>query len=167
MKDEFILTLLDKFDSSSAVTLHIKEGETELLLKKEGAYKAEVQVTETPSFYANQPSFSQVAQSQSSALAAPENTVAPQTQNQQSVSSTSDIVKSPLVGTFYRSPSPDSPSYVEVGTKVKKGQPICILEAMKMMNTLEAEFDCVIEKILVDNGDLVEFDQHIFQVTKV
>lgn len=167
MKDEFILTLLDKFNSSSAVTLHIKEGETELLLKKEGAYKADVQVTGTAPYYANQPFFPQVPQMQSSAPAAPENPVLPQTQNQQSVSSTSDIVKSPLVGTFYRSPSPDSPSYVEVGTKVKKGQPLCILEAMKMMNTLEAEYDCVIEKILVNNGDLVEFDQNIFQVKKV
>ena len=75
-------------------------------------------------------------------------------------------VKSPLIGTFYRSPSPDAPSYVEVGTVVKKGQPLCILEAMKMMNTLEAEFDGVVEEILVQNGDLVEFDQPIFIIKK-
>ena len=73
-------------------------------------------------------------------------------------------IKSPIVGTFYRSPSPDAPPYVDVGKTVKKGQPLCILEAMKMMNTLEAEFDCVVEKVLVSNGDLVEFDQPLFMV---
>jgi acetyl-CoA carboxylase biotin carboxyl carrier protein len=76
-------------------------------------------------------------------------------------------IKSPIVGTFYRAPSPDAPSYVEVGSSVKKGQPLCILEAMKLMNTLEAEYDGVIEEILVQNGDLVEFDQPIFKIRKV
>ena len=57
--------------------------------------------------------------------------------------------------------------YCEVGKSIKKGQPLCILEAMKMMNTLEAEYDCVIEEILVANGELVEFDQPIFKVKKV
>jgi acetyl-CoA carboxylase biotin carboxyl carrier protein len=58
-------------------------------------------------------------------------------------------------------------NYVEVGSSVKKGQPLCILEAMKLMNTLEAECDGVIEEILVQNGDLVEFDQPIFKIRKV
>ena len=74
------------------------------------------------------------------------------------------FIKSPIVGTFYRSPSPDSPPYVEKGTAVKKGQPLCVLEAMKMMNTLECEYDGVIEDILASNGDLVEFDQNIFAI---
>ena len=68
--------------------------------------------------------------------------------------------------TFYRAPSPDAPVYVEEGKSVKKGDPLCILEAMKMMNTLESEFDCTVEKILVQNGDLVEFDQPLFLVRK-
>ena len=74
------------------------------------------------------------------------------------------FIKSPIVGTFYRSPSPDSPPYVEKGAAVKKGQPLCVLEAMKMMNTLECEYDGVIEDILASNGDLVEFDQIIFAI---
>ncbi len=74
------------------------------------------------------------------------------------------FIKSPIVGTFYRSPSPDSPPYVEKGAAVKKGQPLCVLEAMKMMNTLECEYDGVIEDILASNGDLVEFDQNIFAI---
>lgn len=74
------------------------------------------------------------------------------------------FIKSPIVGTFYRSPSPDSPPYVEKGTAVKKGQPLCVLEAMKMMNTLECEYNGVIEDIFASNGDLVEFDQNIFAI---
>lgn len=77
-----------------------------------------------------------------------------------------EVIKSPIVGTFYRAASPDAPPFVEVGTKVKKGQKICILEAMKMMNALEAEFDCVIQKILITNGELAEFDQPLFEVSK-
>ena len=77
------------------------------------------------------------------------------------------FIKSPIVGTFYRSPSPDSPPYVEKGAAVKKGQPLCVLEAMKMMNTLESEFDGVIEDIAVSNGDLVEFDQVLFTLRTV
>ena len=73
-------------------------------------------------------------------------------------------VKSPIVGSFYRSPSPDAPAYVEKGSKVSKGQPLCILEAMKMMNTLECEYDGTVEEILAANGDLVEFDQPLFTI---
>jgi biotin carboxyl carrier protein len=89
--------------------------------------------------------------------------VSSNSQNEESA----NVIKSPIVGTFYRAPSPDAPVYCEVGKTIKKGQPLCILEAMKMMNTLEAEYDCVIEEILVANGELVEFDQPIFKVKKV
>lgn len=78
-----------------------------------------------------------------------------------------EIIKSPIVGTFYRAASPDAPPFAEVGKKIGKNQKLCIIEAMKMMNALESEFDCIIEKILVNNGDLVEFDQPLFEVRKV
>ncbi|MDT8878499.1 acetyl-CoA carboxylase biotin carboxyl carrier protein [Halomonas saccharevitans] len=68
-------------------------------------------------------------------------------------------VNSPMVGTFYRSPAPGSKSFVEVGQSVKKGETICIVEAMKMMNQIEADRDGVIEAILVEDGEPVEFDQ--------
>jgi acetyl-CoA carboxylase biotin carboxyl carrier protein len=68
-------------------------------------------------------------------------------------------VKSPMVGTFYRSPSPDSPAFIEVGSNVKQGDPICIIEAMKMMNQIEADSSGQVIAILVDEGDPVEFDQ--------
>ncbi len=68
-------------------------------------------------------------------------------------------VKSPMVGTFYRSPAPNAPAYAEVGKSVKVGDPICIVEAMKMMNQIEADKSGVIEAILVEDGEPVEFDQ--------
>ncbi|WP_104201830.1 acetyl-CoA carboxylase biotin carboxyl carrier protein [Billgrantia saliphila] len=66
---------------------------------------------------------------------------------------------SPMVGTFYRSPAPGSKAFVEVGQSVKKGETVCIVEAMKMMNQIEADRDGVIEAILVEDGEPVEFDQ--------
>ena len=78
-----------------------------------------------------------------------------------------ELITSPMVGTFYQAPSPDSPPYVKVGDKVKKGQTLCIIEAMKIMNELEAEFDCEILEILVEDGQPVEFDTPLFKVKKL
>jgi len=69
-----------------------------------------------------------------------------------------------MVGTFYRSPSPSSAAYVEVGTHVKTGDPVCIVEAMKMMNQIEADQDGVVEAILVEDGEPIEFDQPLIRI---
>jgi acetyl-CoA carboxylase biotin carboxyl carrier protein len=74
------------------------------------------------------------------------------------------VVTSPMVGTFYRSPSPSSPAFVEVGQHVKVGDVICIVEAMKMMNQIEADKAGTIEAILVENGQPVEFDQPLVTI---
>jgi len=74
------------------------------------------------------------------------------------------VVKSPMVGTFYRSPSPESPAFAEVGQSVKVGDVLCIVEAMKMMNQIEADKAGVIKAILVDDGAPVEFDQPMFTI---
>lgn len=74
------------------------------------------------------------------------------------------IVKSPMVGTFYRAPSPGSPSFVEVGQHVKAGDVICIVEAMKMMNQIEADKSGVVEAILAENAQPVEFDQPLITI---
>ncbi len=74
------------------------------------------------------------------------------------------VVKSPMVGTFYGSPSPSSPAFIEIGQHVKVGDVICIVEAMKMMNQIEADKAGVIEAILVDNGEPVEFDQPLITI---
>jgi acetyl-CoA carboxylase biotin carboxyl carrier protein len=72
-------------------------------------------------------------------------------------------IKSPLVGTFYKSPSPDAPAYVKVGDTVKPDTTLCILEAMKVMNEVKAEVSGVITEILCENGQPVEYDQPLFR----
>ena len=77
---------------------------------------------------------------------------------------TGNTVKSPLVGTFYSASAPDAAPYVQVGDTVKKGQVLGIVEAMKLMNEIESEYDGTVKAILVKNGDLVEFDQPMFVI---
>jgi acetyl-CoA carboxylase biotin carboxyl carrier protein len=72
------------------------------------------------------------------------------------------VVKAPMVGTFYRSPSPDAKPFVEVGQTVKEGQTICIIEAMKLMNEIEADASGVVKAVLVENGQPVEYGQPLF-----
>jgi acetyl-CoA carboxylase biotin carboxyl carrier protein len=76
-------------------------------------------------------------------------------------------VTSPIVGTFYRSPSPEAPSFVEAGMRVKKGQVICIIEAMKLMNEIESEVEGVIVRALVENGQPVEYGEPLFLIEPV
>lgn len=78
-----------------------------------------------------------------------------------------DFITSPFVGTFYRSPRPDAPSFVEVGARVEPGAPVCLVEAMKLFNEIEAEFACVIEEVLVENAQAVEFGTKLFRVRKL
>ena len=80
---------------------------------------------------------------------------------------TGDMILSPMVGTFYAAPSPDSAPFVKVGDRVKKGQVIAVLEAMKIMNELEAEFDCEIVSVLVSDAQAVEYDMPLFAVKKL
>ena len=76
------------------------------------------------------------------------------------------FVSSPFVGTFYSAPSPEAPSFVEVGQSVRKGQVVCIVEAMKLMNEIEAEIDGQVAEILVKNGEHVEYGQHLIRLSK-
>lgn len=77
------------------------------------------------------------------------------------------FITSPIVGTFYSAAAPDVPAYVRVGDQVKAGQTVCILEAMKLMNEIECEFDCEIEAVLVSNEQKVEYGQPLFRVRKL
>ena len=76
------------------------------------------------------------------------------------------FIKSPMVGTFYTAPSPDQPAYISVGKKVKEGDVLCIVEAMKLMNEIKAEVSGTVTEILVKNGQPVEFDQPLFKIQK-
>lgn len=77
------------------------------------------------------------------------------------------LITSPIVGTFYAAPAPDAPAFVKVGDRVKNGQTVCILEAMKLMNEIQSEFDCEIEAVLVSNEQKVEYGQPLFRVKKL
>lgn len=74
------------------------------------------------------------------------------------------IVTSPMVGTFYAKPSPDAKDFVEIGTKVKKGETLCIIEAMKLMNEIESEFDGEIAEVLLKDGEAVEYGKPLFRI---
>ena len=75
-------------------------------------------------------------------------------------------IKAPMIGTFYQSPEPDAESYVKVGDPISEGDTLCIIEAMKMMNKIESDISGIVERVLVQNGDPVEFDQVLFLVSK-
>jgi len=81
--------------------------------------------------------------------------------------SSDSFITSPFVGTFYRSSGQDTPSFVDVGSTVQRGQTLCIVEAMKLFNELEAEFPCVIEAVLLDNAQPVEYGAKLFRVRKL
>ena len=104
-------------------------------------------------------------------MSMPQTIAAPQAEPQQAADEASEAlapaghqVKSPMVGTFYRSPSPDAAAFIEVGSEVKKGDTICIVEAMKMMNQIEADASGKVLAILVHDGDAVEFDQPLIVI---
>ena len=101
---------------------------------------------------------------------APQKTAAQEKQEETTAESVSDTnkveIKSPIVGTFYRAPAPDADAFVEVGDSFSTGDTLCIVEAMKVMNEIEAEFSGKIVKILVENSEPVEYDQPLFEVEK-
>lgn len=86
------------------------------------------------------------------------------TDDSEKVNEKSNIVKSPMVGTFYLKPSPTSNAYVEVGKEVKKGDTLCIIEAMKLMNEIESDYNGKIEKILIEDGQPVEYGTPLFEI---
>lgn len=171
MTDSFILDIMEKFNSSSIVDLDISRDGSRIALKKADACVACGPVVAATCV--EQPAKS--AAETVAPVAAASVKEEKQSENAGNKSETSapaskttgtEILKSPIVGTFYRSPSPDSPAYAEVGKSISKGEPLCILEAMKMMNTMNADFDLEIVEILVQNGELVEYDQPLFSVRK-
>ncbi len=151
MNLEEIKELIRVFGRSKLGKLKVKDGEFEVAMQREGS---DVVVTSAP---ATAP-----------VAAAPVAEVATQTATTPAVEEISgEFITSPMVGTFYASPSPDSPAFVKAGDSVRKGQTLCILEAMKIMNELEAEFDCKILEVLVQDGQPIEYDTPLFKIEKL
>ena len=141
--------LIELLEESNINELEITEGEESVRISRG-----------TP---AAAPSYA-VAPAPAPAPAAPQPAAAPAQPETPSAASTGHSVNSPMVGSFYRSPAPGSPAFVEVGSSVKKGDVICIIEAMKMMNQIEADKSGTIGAILVDDGEPVEFDQPLVTI---
>jgi acetyl-CoA carboxylase biotin carboxyl carrier protein len=151
MDTKEIIDLFEKFENSSLSEISIKKGDVEVKMKKGGAETPAAAYVEHRAASAAQPAAAHPLQTQDSPA---------------QKSNGHETITSPMVGTFFRAPAPDAPPFVDAGAKVKKGQTLCILEAMKLMNELEVEFDCEIVKILVENGKMVEFGTPLFEVKK-
>lgn len=149
-----IKELIRVFDKSELNKLKVKEGEFEISMQRGFESAVTTVTTSAP--------MAQIAPVAAAPVAAASVVV-----DATPAAKSGDVINSPMVGTYYSSPSPESPSFVEVGSTVKKGQTLCILEAMKIMNEVEAEFDCKIVEILVKDGSPVEYDMPIFVVEKL
>jgi acetyl-CoA carboxylase biotin carboxyl carrier protein len=148
--------LIELLEESNIDEIEIKEGEESVRISRNSAGK----YAPPPYPYAPPP----VVPAPAPAAAAPPAPVPEATTESTVGEPTGHVVKSPMVGTFFRAPSPSSPSFVELGQHVKVGDVICIVEAMKMMNQIEADKAGVVEAILVENGQPVEFDQPLVTI---
>ena len=144
-------TLIDLVSESGISELEVNEGEDRVRIVNAGSPTPAGQVV-----YTN-PAPAQAIQA-APAASAP----APATAVEAPVAETGFVTKSPMVGTFYRAPNPESPNFVNIGDTVKVGQTLCIIEAMKLLNEIESEKAGVIKEILCENGQGVEFDQPLF-----
>jgi acetyl-CoA carboxylase biotin carboxyl carrier protein len=135
--------LIELLESSDIAEIEIKEGEEAVRISRGST------ATTAPVAYAPAP-VAPVAAPIEAEAAAP--------------AAKGKVIPSPMVGTFYRAPSPSSPPFVEIGKHVKVGDPVCIVEAMKMMNQIEADHAGVVEAILIEDGEPVEFDQPLITI---
>ena len=146
-------TLIDLVSESGISELEVNEGEDRVRIVNSGSPVAAGQVV-----YANPAPVQAIA-------AAPVAVAAPQAPAAEAPAAEEGFVaRSPMVGTFYRAPNPESPNFVNVGDTVKVGQTLCIIEAMKLLNEIESEKAGVIKEILCENGQGVEFDQPLFVI---
>lgn len=143
-------TLIDLVAESGISELEMSEGEDKVRIVNHRIVNQEVQQVVIP---ATAPS---VAPALAPALAVAIEAAPAQ--------ATGHTIKSPMVGTFYRSANPEAPEFVKIGDTVKNGQTLCIIEAMKLLNEIESDKDGIVKEILVNNGQGVEFDQPLFVI---
>ena len=144
-------TLIDLVAESGIAELEVTEGEDKVRIVKHAAAPAAAPVPATTVVAAAQaPAPTPAALAIEAAAAA------------EAEAAAGHVVKSPMVGTFYRSPSPGAPAFIEQGAVVKAGDTLCIIEAMKLLNEIEADVGGTVKKILVENGQPVEYGQPLF-----
>ena len=145
---EKIEGLVKIIDNSSLTEFSIKDGETKITMSK---------LTHPPVIAAGVPAAPMAATPAQPAAA----------EEKAEAADEFELILAPIVGTFYSAAAPDVPAYVKVGDHVKAGQTVCILEAMKLMNEIQADYDCEIEAVLVSNEQKVEYGQPLFRVKKL
>lgn len=145
MDFEKIADLVKLIEGSSFVEFSYKEGEAKISMSKVGRAIATNVPTSIPT-------------------AVP--TTTPEDNEEEELADDSEFILSPIVGTFYSASSPETPAFVNVGDEVKAGQTVCIIEAMKLMNEIECEFDGIIEAILVSNEQKVEYGHPLFKIKR-
>ena len=148
MTREELLELMERFESGSIHRMEYSQGETRLVLEKAPPAPAAMPVP-------------------AAAMPAPAAVPAAPAAAEAPAEAAGSVIKAPLVGTFYAAASPEAEAFVKAGDKVKKNDTVCIIEAMKMMSEVPAPFDCVIEEVLVSNGDLIGYDQPLFRVREL
>lgn len=146
-------TLIDLVAESDIAELEVTEGESKVRIVKSSA-QPQGQMVMMPSNGMQQ--FSAQAPAPAAPAAAPAPVIPAEP--------TGQVIKSPMVGTFYRSSAPGAAAFVEVGTSIKEGDTLCIIEAMKLLNEIDAEVSGVVTKIMVENGQPVEFGQPLFVI---
>ena len=148
-------TLIDLVEASDISELELTEGEEKVKISRQNNMGASL----TPTNYVQQqirPPLNQQPQAQTDTLEDKIDTSPIENKN---------IITSPMVGTFYRSASPDSAPFIDIGSTVKKGETLCIIEAMKILNEIESDKEGTITKILIENGQPVEFGQPLFEIS--
>ncbi len=145
---EKIEGLVKIIENSSLTEFSIKDGETKITMSK---------LTHPPVIAAGVPAAPMAAAPAQPAAA----------EEKAEAADEFELILAPIVGTFYSAAAPDVPAYVKVGDHVKAGQTVCILEAMKLMNEIQADYDCEIEAVLVSNEQKVEYGQPLFRVKKL
>jgi acetyl-CoA carboxylase biotin carboxyl carrier protein len=159
MKPNEIQQLIEMVDRSNISELEVSRWGKKVCIRKNSGNNVHRNSNQENYIITQAPAVAPPPQIQVSAPVVEKSVAAP-------VKNTDDIF-SPMVGTFYRAPSPDAKPYVEIGDVVAQGQVLCIIEAMKLMNQIEAEFPCRIMEILVANAQPVEYNQPLFRVEKI
>jgi acetyl-CoA carboxylase biotin carboxyl carrier protein len=157
MEYKQIQELIKTINKSNISELSIEEGDFKITIRQDHA--EQTQFVSVPQQYqampAPQPAYAPPAPAAAPQAAAPAAAPAP-------AATTGITIKSPMIGTFYRSPSPDKPVFVNVGDEVKAGQVLCIIEAMKLFNEIESEVSGRLVKVVADDSSPVEYDQPLF-----
>ena len=148
-------TLIDLVEASDISELELTEGEEKVKISRQNNMGSPL----TPVNYVQQPIQPHLNQQ-------------PQAQTEESLGKVDtttidnkDVITSPMVGTFYRAASPDSAPFIDIGSTVKKGETLCIVEAMKILNEIESDKEGTISKILIENGQPIEFGQPLFEIS--